>query len=864
MQPHFGIANISISGDVEAGLGYIHEAQALLRIVLEQMRVRHLQQFSMQRSFDDKCYAHVTCAGGYNLVRIVCGQPQASGQQPFEPKFPVDVPDFLSGVVEGGTLTTVPANALQAQYDVLNNFCPTQPCAKLFGLPFAPQPMRRLAVEPADGFGSLQSPNEFQRYSQYVRLKPTMYSGLMKRLVQTLMGFGFQNSRGKRETSIYDLTKPKAKVSRKQRVSITPYQQSVQQHGLQILYDWHFSRTHGLVPAADGKLWIVEISITQGVIAMPLPLNANSMKPEFRAKLEAMGDDAGLAVLDQFGGFPTGEGFPPTEQISAWLRAGKLIRLCTKDELAPFYQCSSYSDEMGWAFNLSGTEAHNTAYYYDNQNVMHGVHYMVPIYIGSSESVTPNASAAGLKKAFKTLRSNPQYKDSVDAALWKLDRLSDFDLQDAAELNDGSSSGLIAAFKYVDGLDLGGIATATGHLSLSDDGYLYNPSKTGNLIKFPDADLGLLRSIQMRPDIPNPIAASKLCDTMVHVFFAGDEMKWVKYYRNPFGSLQGSHDDDFEDCMYIGSWSSHDDNGTIAVTDALYTNDLDDRAELPGSSSDTIITGTDMGYQEVYVIDDITFPAYGTLSRKKRFRIKTETRTISGEGLGTGVIVPFYDREAYYYAKLYTDHGTSHSISYDYKELVDPYSCSTWRNFPGYIGQWVEIGNGGDYRLIRAVQHPNGCGPVTDRTVWANPEAPVYSPGPCSDIADSGPWCHTCDDADRMTYSIPSPPQPPSLYESTSGTLSIKVWLVADGNFGQLLTYSQDDVAGFGDWPLHSPQTDPNFSSDQYAEETHNAMGEAAVIRYSATVNAGVVLRGGPQLPGTTAGSLTYIGVLDG
>jgi hypothetical protein len=160
------------------------------------------------------------------------------------------------------------------------------------------------------------------------------------------------------------------------------------------------------------------------------------------------------------------------------------------------------------------------------------------------------------------------------------------------------------------------------------------------------------------------------------------------------------------------------------------------------------------------------------------------------------------------------------------------------------------------------VQHPNGCGGVTARTVWANPTAPVYSPTECSDYADSGPWCFVCDNMDNMMYSIPAPALPPATNVTSPAAAHLKVYLCAAD--GPILTLLNDAPSSFGVWPLHSPQGDPNFSADQYAECTHNAMGGADLMRYSTNVNGSLFVRGGPNWPGIESGTLTFIGVVDG
>lgn len=198
-----GPSDITIEGDFERGQQYVPRARHLLTNLLTRMRVGGLQQGMDHWALDSKdgsyCYAIV--AGSVRKAVIVVGAVSSDAGGGVR-SYLAQIPDFLSGAVVGGTIPKVNPPAVER----MTSFWPTQACADLHDMNPATQPSIRLAVEPYGPFADdLGYKGEAPlKYSQYVRLKPTMYSGLMRNVVQFLMGFGKQSS-----PSIYDKAKPK-------------------------------------------------------------------------------------------------------------------------------------------------------------------------------------------------------------------------------------------------------------------------------------------------------------------------------------------------------------------------------------------------------------------------------------------------------------------------------------------------------------------------------------------------------------------------------------------------------------------------------------------------------------------------------
>jgi len=864
----FGPARVTFSGDEEVAKGFLSQALHLLRTTEERARAGGLAVLSAARRLDDDSYCYVVIAGGISAVHIVAGQVSVSEEDEITP---VAVPDMVSGVSRNGFIIDVPATNDSPTYQTLRSFHPTQRCAEAFLIPQDWQDMDRLAIEPWPEFDILSNQDQDSSivFSQYTKLKPTMYSGMMRQCVQALMGFGKQRQRGRQQISLYENAPKPPKVAS---AGSAQYGADVVSRGLQIRYDWRWFRTHGIARGADGTLWLVEIGNTRGIVAMPLPLNPYTVDPKFRdyivnrtlpdkRKNEHSDDDDVLAILDTFGGFPTGEGFPTGDALAAWIRAGRIAQLLNQDDLAPFYQCTAYSSALGWAFNLRGDEAHNTAYYIDAEGIWKGVHYAVSLHFGATVVVNQNPSAAALKAIFEKLRS--RYKDVTDAVIWKLDRLTEEEL---ASVTTHLSQSAAAAFEFADSLELTPIATASATCTKESEGYLYmdKAAGAGPIIRFPQPELGLLSSMRMAPELEwqRRIGAAKRCDTVMHVFFAGNELKWVKFFRDP-RVVPATYYDDFEACMFIGSWSSHEDGGGYLELNgngnppSFYTNDFDDRVECPTSSTDTVITSKSAGYYQVAVSDDITAPEYGDAIRQKRFLKKIETTSVQSPHVGASIAVPFDDREAYYYSVARSDAGRSHSVSYSYLTLTDPWHCPTWRNFPGYTGHWIDLGHG-NYQLVSAAQHPDGCGPVVARTAMS--PSPVYSPDTCLDYADSGPWCSICENMDAASYHIPEPPLPPAVYENFPASAKYSVWLVCSSALTPLQTVVEQP--NWPHWGLHTPDVHDGFSEDQYIGLTYNVLGLADSMVYSTTINSVTSQLGIPNWPGITT-QPTYIGVID-
>lgn len=259
---------------------------------------------------------------------------------------------FLSGVIKGGDITTPAAPAKR----YLSSFKPTQQCWDLVmhrkpvtGGPTIFSTEKRLAVNLDTSileFGDSGSQNK--------DLCGSMYSGKMSKLVQLLMSYGKLKTRWVDELAMTD--------------------------GLKIKYDYHWHRTHGIHVGEDGQNWLVEISSSNGVVAMPLPMTKKSAPETSR-------HDIVREARALFGGFPSGATIPNGVDLDAMIAEGSVLRLMTTTEMSDFYTKSGFCDDVGWSFNNPGTEAHNMAFYtgpdYRGFPGYRACHYKLDIAIGA-------------------------------------------------------------------------------------------------------------------------------------------------------------------------------------------------------------------------------------------------------------------------------------------------------------------------------------------------------------------------------------------------------------------------------------------------------------------------------------------------
>lgn len=754
-----GVPSIRLEGDERRALALIPEAKALLRKVQNILEKTGTSTYSMSRRVDEDSYIFVLCSDRQNIITISVAPKATDVVIPETPEVVTNLfPDFYSGLVYNGRLgeRTRTVDGETVRYAVCESFSPTVVCQHVTGLEAGRQPVGRLAVRPHGELPELENDGGGAAYTQYQKLRSSMYSGRMKQVVQVLMGMGRIGKAKLRDPDV--------------RVPDSQYIKRVDADGLQIQYDYKFNRTHGISRGADGVLWLVEISISRGVLAMPLPIFPKSSTAGFLARAQARDDEAMVTALEELGCLPTGEGFPA--DLAAQIAAGNVLRLLTPEDLAPFYDHSAYSSSLGWAFSKRGNEAHNTAWYFsDTDGIQRGVWYQINLNIGA-------------------LATNRQPNQPI--------------------------------------------ATASANIRRQGEGKIYCPPfpKTSWAryvpIKFHEPLLPGLKSHDGAPAYGSTSVAGPHCDTVMFVCFVDDDLKTVRYYRNPrVANNNGTEDDRIPgECLYAGAWDITTRSGGSTIPAMMYTNDCDDRRTLQGSTTTTHIESQDLGYDPPRFSDFITNPQVAHVYRNRVFKRTTTVETQSGDSVGSVVAIPQYSREAYYYAtgSVFTG-GRSGSTSIAYDTLTDPNDGYSWRAFPaGYAGfPWpADIGCRPD--RCGGIWTPDGSKPHSERKVVCT----NFAEYPCSEYADSGQWLTLCQGVDSFNQ------------RGMDKTTSFSTWnlgedsravlkLVSPGHGGPLeipITFSE-----FANkWQAPSP--DPQTFIIQFIYAEHSAVGIDLLVYY--------------------------------
>lgn len=541
------------------------------------------------------------------------------------------------------------------------------------------------------------------------------------------------------------------------------YRDAVEARGVQVRYDYKFHRTHGITYGADGTPWLVEISQARGVIAMPLPMFPRSTTDGFREQAAARGDTPMVTALEEIGGLPTGESFPVSgDVLEERISDGTILRLISPEGMVPFYSNQPYSVNVGWAFNSRGTEAHNTGYRFGDDDVQRGVWYLVRLTIGA--------------------------------------------------LVQGRRSG-------------DPIAVASAALVRQSEGFLFAPrARIGRYlpIKFYDPFLPGLRSHDGAPAAPTSI--NPRCDTVMFVCFVNDELKTVRFFRNPAtDNIDETEDSRYPgECLYSGSWTITRTFGMRGFPTMMYTNDFDDREVLDTSVFITQIDSVDLGFDPPRFSDFIESPETSFVFRNKVFRRTTTQDLRNGPSLSSVVVVPEFAREMYYYAvgKQF-DGGRTGSTAVTYDYLQDPNVGYSWRNFPrlNYPPWPTDIGC-----AIENCGGRVGLGnPHKERKIVCLDHQPYY----CSDFADSGTWLTQCQVVDSFN-TVPIPNRVPRYTPWNRGTdARASLHVVTRGHNGPIelpLAYSQF----VNRWKVPSP--DPETLIVQNLSAEYSAIGEDCVV----------------------------------
>lgn len=835
-----GIHHLSIEGDYQAGVRHLGTAYTVLERLQARMRLGGIQTGGDWQPLGGGAWLYVRVAMGINAVRIVVPKGERRTLRLIGERS--GPPDFLSGVVVGGTLETI--ETPDGPVERLRRFWPTQATVQKFKLPEGLQPIERLAV-PENKLISVPLPDGGP-YSQYAGIRPSMYSGTMKSVVQLLLGYGIPGeSIYEQEVWTVEHGDPVSTTVPGSYTDVTaellpPAQ--LEMHW-QVGYDFRAYRTHGISFDEQGRPWLIEVSSMNGVIGMPLPLFPETQSEAFRARMEEAQDAEALAVLDLLGGFPTGATFPDSsEGIKAMLSSGYAVRMMETERILEFYSLNPYSSAMGWAFNLRGTEAHNTAFGWGDDHWQFGAHYAISLSIGSPIEVQPPRLATFVQALIESARSD--YDGPPEAFDWYLAKIGRLTDEQAESLLRMSPKQAFAALKD---MTVQPIAVATAGLSRVSQGALVNGDTRSPLqAKFwePLLDNAIV-SHDFSPDLEHPgTPAPNRCDTTMLVFFAGNDLKTVKWFVDGRRRTINEVETDEEECMYVGQWTRVVRWGTIGPGSGYYTSDYDFREETPDVTDTTITTGSDLGWTRLEADwpNDWPVGGYCEARRYRTFLRKVESFTGRRQESVSAFVWPAFAREAYYLAqhKITTTEG--HSIGYSYRELMDPNKHVLFIPYTSFSGAVVD--------------HLEHCGNSGYRRATGDLIKPSGSLFQCSDLIDEGPWMTECQPVDNLLFNTPLPPLPPGLSETK---------LRVDEHTVKFVSAYYDPIDIDVESELwYQPSPDPEApDAFQFMYATGNCFGGMDCVIFSKAPNAGYDLIGSPDLPEMRREAPCFIGVVN-
>ncbi|THJ36157.1 hypothetical protein E8K88_02515 [Lampropedia aestuarii] len=516
-------------------------------------------------------------------------------------------------------------------------------------------------------------------FTQYDKLYPSWYSGAMQKLVQCVLGYGQQGiPSGVTGDAVYEgaylaIPKEYQKEIAQELEGITPIACSGEPIADgQVRYDFHYSRTHAVTIAGDGKPWLVQV-VGQWVDAMPLPVVPTTATAGFKAFVRSVGDDELLELLDTFGGMPTGELFPEDGSREAWRKAGAIVRV---GGTGGFYQHSALFDTCGWAFADHGREGYNTCIERRINDpveetgmlIAHGFKMKVNIGASSFDGKRPawwvqldQETEGTLMRYFRRLFDGlaqvaPQERAAIEFKMWRSGRNTV-----ASRLPFWDSQDFDFEINYWRNMELAPLAVASGGATRVASG----PYVPHIDFKVPSTALG--GNIDLRTEMwhdPNKLSGyPQRWDTVLYGYYSGNTLKVVKQHRED-GVSHFSDSPAFPSCMQVGTFERTQESGTARVAGGIYTTDYDYREELRSDTvTTTKIVGKDLGYSEPYFIFDyegLQYGAPGFLYRARYYqRERTTTTVYGGQSLAVGACVPFYNRNALIFVHAKWNNGRS-------------------------------------------------------------------------------------------------------------------------------------------------------------------------------------------------------------
>lgn len=633
-------------------------------------------------------------------------------------------------------------------------------------------------------------------HTQYQQLYPSWFSGSMRAVVQVSLGWGIQDFAKLPKSEQVKLPVPARVLEKMKKDSINirlpGYLGKPPLTGeLQFDYKWH--NTDALAFDAGDNPWLIKVcggpsTYPPGVWAMPLPVIFGSLNPAFRAWIEEVGDEELIEVMDTFKGIPSGEGFPEkASDFQAWRRAGVIIKVC---ETADYYDHLPYSTALGFCFNSKGRAAVATCYDYDEgEGLAYGLTYKMRISLGIAKDGGRLPPGLDFPEGFDDLT-----KDASGVYRTKRHIVNDYLSSIYRQINSASAKHLAIKYKIRrssademlskalvkfsvdqwDDLELAPIATHSGSVTQTERGWLYHPAhpEYQPKMRFPEpmGDPPGCYYFNFNPLINGRYKTSyPRCDTTMFAYFAEDDLKTVKYFRDEYEWQEPSQHE--SKCPEFGDYEYVIAESPSRIHGDFYTTDQDDRHTTPGGKSTIKGSLTDLGF------DDPPFfgfsPIFGTTAyvSRKRYGERNETVSIQeGYSARAFAYIPWLNRNVslYGFREWFQDGVTIKSRSWE--SFPDPHTHAVWTYHKSKA--WI------NYEGWSASPWPVDGYPVMYGDY-------SYAPSQCGDIADDGRW-------EPYLEQLAALIQPNSNTWAYSGGGSPPSWLPTHEVIGEQKTREED------------------------------------------------------------------------
>lgn len=523
----------------------------------------------------------------------------------------------------------------------------------------------RLAVPLSNSLPSPYDAGTGRRYSQLSEVKPYFYTGTMRKLVQLCLGIGKVHHKSWYERN-YKLPAGCKSAYRDGEAA-------------SIKFNYRYNSTDGVGFGPDGTPWLIWISQTNGVWAFLLPREPGTETAAFQTLVA--GDPDAALVCSTFKGFPTGESHQDSE-LDEWVKSGCGMQLIEPAAMPHYLSGSAMGEQLGWAFNYSGTEARVTGVI---EHVGTGVDYKsipyqrVAITYGAVRAVDPSPIVAAVQAQYM---SAVQHKPALRAKLLYLSE---------AQALEVSAGGL----PKLQEITVAPIAAHTAGYTLLSN--LPCAAGRGQFKVWSDA-----AGMCVSPQWP-ATGIPALTDSVLSVYFSGDEAVELKLSYGSSTLAGGPYTQ-----QYSTQGSNEASHTSVSDTGVQIRQIINDAAHYdPGSDK-----------------YDLWFRTWSTL--------QTITTTVTtGNSAKGAAIIPYGDRESVVLAK-YAAH-TGGSVSVHNVRGTTQEARSYWISW-GFV-----IGGGPDADGNYTGQ---GCTVPYNTTFIGNPVVPAAI-NPTA-IVDSGDWVSPC------------------------------------------------------------------------------------------------------------------------